>query len=239
MSAEQANIVQVPRTFLEQAHLEKDGCRIALGTAAERNEIANLFKLRLHKGEAESIAFPSSRSSTTHALRELTAALEAAMNTRADGNRWIGDMKLVLDEVIQNAARDGNKFTVSRLFRVQYAVLLSRLSEFLALVTDEGEGFVLADVPNCTHEDFLEMGNGRGLMLMNFYLGKHKGQATYFPMPHAAERTNTVLVRAPLPKESSEDAAQRFQSWLKAGKPGIAPVSTEELSEEALSAIME
>lgn len=74
---------------------------------------------------------------------------------------------MALEEAIINAIKHGNKESDEK--EVHVCVEASSQSFFLR-VTDQGDGFDPAAVPDCTLDENLELGSGRGLMLMNHYM---------------------------------------------------------------------
>ncbi|MBN1555645.1 MAG: ATP-binding protein [Phycisphaerae bacterium] len=76
-------------------------------------------------------------------------------------------IKLALEEGLVNAIKHGNKYDGKKTVRV-----VSRIDENEAAftITDEGEGFRLADVPDPTADENLERPCGRGLMLIQAFM---------------------------------------------------------------------
>ena len=74
---------------------------------------------------------------------------------------------MALEEAILNAIKHGNQEADDKLVHV---VVKASLDSFYLRVTDEGEGFDPAGVPDCTADANLELCSGRGLMLMNHYM---------------------------------------------------------------------
>ena len=74
---------------------------------------------------------------------------------------------LAAEEALVNAAMHGNRFDPAKQVHVECQVSndLVRL-----VVTDEGEGFDSANVPDCTLAERLESPNGRGVMLMRSFM---------------------------------------------------------------------
>jgi len=90
-------------------------------------------------------------------------------------------IKLALEEALVNAIKHGNQYDRNKKVEVAYDVKGDR---FTIHITDEGEGFDPADVPDPTAIENLERPCGRGLMLMNYYMS----EITY------NERGNSVLM---------------------------------------------
>ena len=74
---------------------------------------------------------------------------------------------VAIEEAIMNAIRHGNNFSQEK--QVHVIAQFSPVNFYL-YVTDEGSGFRPDDVPDPTLDENLEMGSGRGLMLMRHYM---------------------------------------------------------------------
>ena len=72
-------------------------------------------------------------------------------------------VRLILEEAFVNAIKHGNQHDLHKRVSVEYEVTSRRV---LARVTDEGEGFDPAQVPDPTLPENVEKPTGRGLMLM-------------------------------------------------------------------------
>ena len=76
---------------------------------------------------------------------------------------------LALEEALMNGIKHGNQRDVSKKVEVRGSV---SKSQFEITVKDEGKGFVRSQVPDPTDEGNLEKTSGRGLMLMEFFMGR-------------------------------------------------------------------
>jgi serine/threonine-protein kinase RsbW len=74
---------------------------------------------------------------------------------------------MALEEAIINAIKHGNRRDPDKRVHV---VVKASLRDFYLRVTDEGEGFDPDAVPDCTAAENLELGSGRGLLLMQHYM---------------------------------------------------------------------
>jgi serine/threonine-protein kinase RsbW len=76
-------------------------------------------------------------------------------------------IRLALEEALSNAIKHGNHYDPDKTITV-----VSRVDEERATitVTDEGEGFDPANVPDPTADENLEKPCGRGIMLMRAYM---------------------------------------------------------------------
>ena len=84
-------------------------------------------------------------------------------------------IRLALDEAIVNAIKHGNGFHPEKTVRVNCLIedLLLRVE-----IEDQGAGFCLADVPDPTDEQNLELPCGRGIMLMRSFMSNVEYNAT-------------------------------------------------------------
>jgi serine/threonine-protein kinase RsbW len=83
-----------------------------------------------------------------------------------EGRDFFG-IQMALEESLTNAIRHGNKLDESK--RVLVECKLSG-EQFWLRVTDEGSGFTLKHVPDCTADENLECPGGRGLALIKAYM---------------------------------------------------------------------
>jgi len=78
-------------------------------------------------------------------------------------------VRLALEEAINNGFRHGNKSHPDKVVRLQWEADPKHIA---LQVSDEGEGFDPAAVPDPTAEENLEIPSGRGLMLMRAYMSE-------------------------------------------------------------------
>lgn len=76
-------------------------------------------------------------------------------------------IKLALEEAMTNAVRHGNKGDPTKKVYVKFAVNPQRV---IIMVRDEGPGFSVDAVPDCTRDENLHKTNGRGTMLIRAYM---------------------------------------------------------------------
>ncbi len=76
-------------------------------------------------------------------------------------------VQMALEESMSNAIRHGNKLDESKCVLVECKASPSR---FWLRVTDEGPGFKIEAVPDCTSDENLECCGGRGLALIEAYM---------------------------------------------------------------------
>jgi serine/threonine-protein kinase RsbW len=96
----------------------------------------------------------------------LIERLTAAMKQAGYGDHDRFGMHLVLEEVIVNAIKHGNRNDPAKSVRVHWEVSPERV---LVEVEDEGPGFNPASVPDPTAPENLERPGGRGLLLIRAY----------------------------------------------------------------------
>jgi serine/threonine-protein kinase RsbW len=83
------------------------------------------------------------------------------------GEEDIGGIELALEEALVNAIRHGNRNDPARQVRVPYETADDVLR---VLVSDEGEGYDPAAVPDPTRPENQECPGGRGLLLIRHYM---------------------------------------------------------------------
>ena len=107
-------------------------------------------------------------SDTTAGRRILDEVLEA-LKARHWAKRDVFGIHLALEEALVNAIMHGNRSDSDKQVRVS-----CRISREVVRVeiTDEGEGFDPAKVPNPTDPHRLEVPSGRGVMLMKAFMSR-------------------------------------------------------------------
>ena len=105
-------------------------------------------------------------SDPAEALR-VQGAIEQALAAIQYSEHDIFGIKLALEEALINAIKHGNQMDRTKKVQVAYRI---RAERFDVVITDEGSGFNLADVPDPTAIENLERPCGRGLMLMRHYM---------------------------------------------------------------------
>lgn len=76
-------------------------------------------------------------------------------------------IKLALEEAFINAIKHGNRYDSQKVVRVEYAVT-DEQARFE--ITDEGDGFDPACLPDPTADENIERPCGRGLMLIRAFM---------------------------------------------------------------------
>lgn len=108
---------------------------------------------------------PSERGASKRVTDPLLEHLEAHGWPTSD----VFSIHLAVEEAIVNAIVHGNKLDPGKTVHVvcQVDAELMRIQ-----ITDEGEGFDPAAVPDCTADDRLEVPSGRGVMLMRNFMSR-------------------------------------------------------------------
>jgi serine/threonine-protein kinase RsbW len=113
----------------------------------------------------QDVHLPSERGSSRRVTDELLEQLGAHGWSPSD----LFSIHLAAEEAIVNAIVHGNKLDPAKTVHVVCHVdaELVRVE-----ITDEGDGFDPAQVPDCTLEDRLEVPSGRGVMLMRNFMSR-------------------------------------------------------------------
>lgn len=82
-------------------------------------------------------------------------------------NRDTFGIHMAMEEAVMNAIKHGNKCAADK--RVHIEIKIDE-RKFYSRITDEGDGFILADVPDPTLEENLEKTCGRGVMLIKNFV---------------------------------------------------------------------
>ena len=99
--------------------------------------------------------------------RRVQDGIEAALKSVGFDDREIFSIKLALEEALVNAIKHGNQMDRSKKVHIHFQVNHERID---IRISDEGEGFALADVPDPMAPENLERPCGRGLLLMRHYM---------------------------------------------------------------------
>ena len=108
---------------------------------------------------------PSRKGAHLPLLEEILQELER-LGWDRDSRDYFG-VQMALEESLSNAIRHGNKLDESKRVHVECKVSPER---FWLQVTDEGPGFKLNSVPDCTADENLDCCGGRGLALIQAYM---------------------------------------------------------------------
>ena len=111
----------------------------------------------------ETVTIPSDTSLAADVQERIVALLEQHEYSMRD----VFSMRLAIEEAIVNAIKHGNKRDLDKTVQISWSVDAERV---LVTVEDEGPGFVIQDVPDCTADENLDKPSGRGIMLMKSFL---------------------------------------------------------------------
>lgn len=111
----------------------------------------------------QTLTIPSDTSRAAEVQEQIVSELEAHGYTPRD----VFSMRLAIEEALVNAIKHGNQRDVSKQVHVAWSVDPDRI---VVSVEDEGPGFRLEDVPDCTAEENLDKPSGRGILLMRRFL---------------------------------------------------------------------
>lgn len=107
--------------------------------------------------------------SDTAEARRVQEAIEGQLRLFTSTDQEVFSVRLALEEALVNAIKHGNQMDRAKAVHVSYRFLADR---FEIHITDEGQGFDPADVPDPTDVENLERPCGRGLMLMRHYMSE-------------------------------------------------------------------
>lgn len=105
--------------------------------------------------------------SDLQAARKLALELLGIVNRCGYGESCAFAIRLAMEEALYNAIRHGNRMDPAKAVEVKYDIDPQRA---IITVTDQGEGFDPASVPDPTTDENLEKPSGRGIMLMRAYM---------------------------------------------------------------------
>jgi len=110
-------------------------------------------------------SFPSRTAEGKRILESVLARLESENWFPHD----IFGVHLALEEALVNAVKHGN-----RMDETKFVHVVCRLSpeKLYVQIRDEGPGFKLEEVPDCTEDENLEKCSGRGIMLMRNFMSR-------------------------------------------------------------------
>lgn len=91
-------------------------------------------------------------------------SLSSQVGFDADASHW---MSVAIRESVTNAVRHGNKLDASKRVVVRFEY---QDAEFAVTVEDEGEGFVLEEIPDPLAEENLLRASGRGIFFMKNFM---------------------------------------------------------------------
>jgi serine/threonine-protein kinase RsbW len=110
-------------------------------------------------------SFPSQTGAGAGVLEEILAQLSTSQWSEPE----IFGVHLALEEALVNAIRHGNCSDPDKWVSVVCKVSADRL---WIQICDQGCGFQLEEVPDCTDPDRLDVPSGRGIMLMRNFMSR-------------------------------------------------------------------
>jgi len=110
-----------------------------------------------------SLVVESEPSALSRPCRQILSALQAKGFSQDD----IFAVHLALEEAFLNAVKHGNKMDASKKVTVEYVVDQEKVE---ISITDEGEGFDPAGIPDPRVGENLYRPEGRGLLLISSYM---------------------------------------------------------------------
>jgi serine/threonine-protein kinase RsbW len=105
--------------------------------------------------------------SETTAGQEVQDRIVKLLEDRDYPPRDVFGVRLALEEALVNAIKHGNAMDPSKCVRVDCRINQEKVR---IEIEDEGEGFVLEEIPDPTADENLERPCGRGIMLMKAFL---------------------------------------------------------------------
>jgi len=85
------------------------------------------------------------------------------------GEHDLFGIRLALEEALVNAIKHGNRLDPQKVVRISWQTTI----EFVRIeIEDEGEGFVVEEVPDPTADENLERPCGRGIHLMRAFMNR-------------------------------------------------------------------
>jgi serine/threonine-protein kinase RsbW len=121
-------------------------------------------------------------------VRRIQDHIEAGLRAAEWEEMDIFGIKLANEEGLVNAVKHGNEMDPTKRVHVVYSITYER---YEITITDEGNGFNPADVPDPTEIENLERPCGRGLLLMRSFMTEitynAKGNSVYMLKVRAAK----------------------------------------------------
>ena len=105
-------------------------------------------------------------SNLQEARRAESKVLEQVRRMGYGETAWFA-IRLALEEALNNAIKHGNRCDPAKAVEISYSVTEQQAE---MTVTDQGDGFDPASIPDPTTEENLQKPCGRGIMLMRAYM---------------------------------------------------------------------
>jgi len=100
-------------------------------------------------------------------FEKIESALMRYLSGYPHDENFLFSVRLAVEEAVTNAIKHGNAEDPSKRVSVRFGVNDTKV---VIVVEDEGEGFNLEDIPDCTEEGRIELPHGRGILLMRSFM---------------------------------------------------------------------
>ncbi|HQX49517.1 MAG TPA: ATP-binding protein [Planctomycetaceae bacterium] len=115
----------------------------------------------------EPVKFEAAILSTLEEAQAMQEKIVREMERLGFSTRDVFALRLVIEEALTNAIRHGNRWDGSKQVHVFCCLDDHKVR---VVITDQGDGFDPAGVPDPTDEEFIGRPNGRGISLMQTYM---------------------------------------------------------------------
>lgn len=109
-------------------------------------------------------SFPTSKKAAQDTRDLIEKGVKAL---KPDNDHDIFGIMMALEEALANAIKHGNQGDRNKHVRVAWIV---DHAAFTAVITDQGKGFNLEDIPNPTDDENLTKPSGRGILMMRHFM---------------------------------------------------------------------
>lgn len=106
-------------------------------------------------------------SSELRSVRQVEQSVIAHLHHHNCPDDCLFAIRLALEEGLANAIKHGNRLDPEKTVNIKFSV---NPDEVHIIITDQGQGFDLAAVPDPTTDEHLEDPSGRGITLMHAYM---------------------------------------------------------------------
>ena len=106
-------------------------------------------------------------SSELRSVRQVEQHLVAQLRRHKYPDDCLFAVRLALEEALANAIKHGNRLDPKKTVNIKFSV---NPDEVHIIITDQGQGFDPAAVPDPTTDEHLEDPSGRGITLMHAYM---------------------------------------------------------------------
>ncbi len=106
-------------------------------------------------------------SSELSSARQVEQRVVTELRRQNYPDKCLFAVRLALEEALSNAIKHGNRLDPDKTVTVQFSVGPEKVQ---LIITDQGQGFDPAAVPDPTTDEHLEDPSGRGITLMRAYM---------------------------------------------------------------------